>query len=220
MAKIITKTCVGCSSEYKTYRDVSRYCGLPCYRKSQEFSENSGRFKRGSVPANKNSRQIACPTCSKSFSVPSSRVLRTKNPACSKICASEAMKRRGAGDKILDLHLKGWRPSEIAEEIGVKLPTVYSAINRRRYRLRVTGVSRGAIKRRVLTGSACVVCGWSRCIDVAHIIPAKDGGTMDVSNLMPLCPNHHHLYDYGGLTVDEVAKIEEYKNASSKQGAK
>jgi len=56
---------------------------------------------------------------------------------------------------------------------------------------------------------ACFVCGWeeSSC-DVHHVIPKRDGGSDDLSNLTILCPNHHRLADRGDLrTTKTLADI-------------
>lgn len=40
----------------------------------------------------------------------------------------------------------------------------------------------------------CVVCGWNESTtDIHHIIPRKDGGTDDHTNLTIVCPNHHRM---------------------------
>lgn len=53
----------------------------------------------------------------------------------------------------------------------------------------------------------CLVCGFDRCIDRAHIVPIAKGGPGVSWNLFPLCPNHHRLYDRGLLTKDEKGKL-------------
>ncbi len=52
-------------------------------------------------------------------------------------------------------------------------------------------------------GKSCVVCGFERTVDRAHIIPGCKGGTIHPSNIVTLCPNHHRLYDRGLLDADE-----------------
>lgn len=53
----------------------------------------------------------------------------------------------------------------------------------------------------------CVICGFDRAIDFAHIVSKKDGGKKDRFNTAILCPNHHRLYDRGLLTESEKKKI-------------
>jgi predicted restriction endonuclease len=60
----------------------------------------------------------------------------------------------------------------------------------------------------------CEVCGELRNSELAHIIPRKDGGTMDKNNLLVLCPNHHKILDNhiiknlgNQFTAEEYAKI-------------
>jgi hypothetical protein len=65
----------------------------------------------------------------------------------------------------------------------------------------------GAPKARHIYGGSCLICGFDRAVDYAHIVPASKGGTIHPSNILPLCPNHHRLFDKGILTMDEMAKI-------------
>lgn len=51
--------------------------------------------------------------------------------------------------------------------------------------------------------SDCLVCGESRGIQRAHIVPRSAGG----KHVMPLCPNHHWNYDHGLLTKEELKKV-------------
>jgi len=54
---------------------------------------------------------------------------------------------------------------------------------------------------------ACLICGFNKALDFAHIKSIKDGGKETKSNLTILCPNHHRLYDKGLLTNEELEKI-------------
>lgn len=59
--------------------------------------------------------------------------------------------------------------------------------------------------RRKFGSLACFVCGWkeSSC-DVHHVLPRRDGGSDDLSNLTILCPNHHRLADRGDLRTTKT----------------
>lgn len=57
-------------------------------------------------------------------------------------------------------------------------------------------------------GSSCLICGFDRAIDYAHIKPACEGGTIHPSNILPLCPNHHRLFDQKKLNELELLKIQ------------
>jgi endogenous inhibitor of DNA gyrase (YacG/DUF329 family) len=52
-------------------------------------------------------------------------------------------------------------------------------------------------------GSECVICGFARFIEYAHVIPRRNGGSIHPDNIMPLCPNHHRLFDRNRLTEEE-----------------
>ena len=51
---------------------------------------------------------------------------------------------------------------------------------------------RTAVKIVRRAGVGCAICGWneSTC-DIHHIVPRKEGGTNDNSNLIIICPNCH-----------------------------
>jgi hypothetical protein len=55
----------------------------------------------------------------------------------------------------------------------------------------------------------CKVCGYDKHIEISHLYPVKMFSTninlMEInalSNLIPLCPNHHWEYDKGILKID------------------
>lgn len=70
----------------------------------------------------------------------------------------------------------------------------YGNRNSRRYRLEIFG-------------NACVICGFSRRVEFAHIIPASEGGTMHEDNILVLCVNHHRLFDNNLLFPEEYQII-------------
>lgn len=69
--------------------------------------------------------------------------------------------------------------------------------------------------------SKCAFCNTSlnSILQAAHIIPwnsANDKQKLDVRNGLLLCANHHCLFDYGILFVDELFKIQINKKVSLK----
>ena len=53
----------------------------------------------------------------------------------------------------------------------------------------------------------CEICGESRALNIAHIIPRSEGGPDDDWNLLFLCANHHYLFDNNILTKEEWNNI-------------
>ena len=51
--------------------------------------------------------------------------------------------------------------------------------------------------------SACEVCGDTRVLNIAHIIPRHADGPDKEWNLMRLCADHHYLFDSALLTEQE-----------------
>ena len=56
--------------------------------------------------------------------------------------------------------------------------------------------------------SSCEVCGDTRVLNIAHIIPRADNGPDEEWNLMRLCADHHYLFDLGLLTETEWYSID------------
>jgi hypothetical protein len=52
----------------------------------------------------------------------------------------------------------------------------------------------------------CRICGFDAIVEVHHIIPRRDGGSDDPSNLITLCPNHHTMADRGLISGDSLRK--------------
>lgn len=52
--------------------------------------------------------------------------------------------------------------------------------------------------------SKCCICGWSEgTVDLAHLVPDKDGGKCSLDNIAPFCPNHHRLFDNKKFTDEQ-----------------
>ncbi len=58
-----------------------------------------------------------------------------------------------------------------------------------------------------LSSNKCCICGESRVINLAHIIPRAYKGPDEYWNLLVLCANHHYLFDQAQLTQHEWNKI-------------
>lgn len=44
-------------------------------------------------------------------------------------------------------------------------------------------------------------CGATRGLHAHHIVHWEDGGPTDLDNLVLLCPFHHRLHHFGGITI-------------------
>lgn len=65
----------------------------------------------------------------------------------------------------------------------------------------------------------CLLCGYNKYIEVAHIKAVSDfddSATVaeinDLHNLVPLCPNHHWEFDHDCLSEENLKKINDYCN--------
>ena len=62
----------------------------------------------------------------------------------------------------------------------------------------------------------CIICGYNKHIDVAHIVAVKDfsDDTLlqvinHIDNLIALCPNHHWEYDHNKLDENDSNILKE-----------
>lgn len=73
---------------------------------------------------------------------------------------------------------------------------------------KIRGVPKQASHWRTLAkrvyGDRCVLCGFSHAVDVHHILPRSKGGSNDLNNLVPLCPNHHVMVHLGMIQDEEL----------------
>jgi hypothetical protein len=71
----------------------------------------------------------------------------------------------------------------------------------------------GRIRQRIkkgVAGASCQICGESRVVEAAHILPRKVIGQIwEQWMLLNLCPTHHKLYDTHSLNREEWQKIEQ-----------
>lgn len=54
----------------------------------------------------------------------------------------------------------------------------------------------------------CLICDYDRFVEAAHLVPRAAGGPREAWNMVPLCPNHHRLYDGALLSYDEQQVLE------------
>lgn len=116
----------------------------------------------------------------------------------------------------------GNRHVYIARKLGCDVATVGFAAKRLGYKwekrprecylYRTTEVENNYAK-----SVGCVVCGEMRSVDAAHYKPASSGGLSAIENIIPLCPNHHRIFDrrdrpkssrsYSEFTLEELEKL-------------
>lgn len=140
-----------------------------------------------------------CALCKKSF-------VGMKNAKfCSRECFFNSMKKRvffpcrTCGAQV-EKALTKVRGGFCSHSCGAKQPKPW----RRTYRARSATQYSDCAE---LYGSACRICGFKRVIEYAHIIPHSKGGTTHPTNIIPLCPNHHVLFDTGALTSEEEMRL-------------
>lgn len=63
----------------------------------------------------------------------------------------------------------------------------------------------------------CAICGFDKGIQNHHIIKRRIGGTNDLENLVPLCPNHHWIADFG-TDEEKIEILNKIKEITGKCG--
>lgn len=160
--------------------------------------------------------ELECPICQKAFQRTQNYITCAQKRgrskfSCSKECAARKKETDGLMEKAYQLALSGKNNKEIAILINKPIGTVHNYLNKKKYRrIWGKGTSGLAIKRRLkIIYKNCLVCGFDRALEIAHIIPACQGGDLSEQNTMGLCPNHHHLFDFKKLTLEEAEKLKE-----------
>lgn len=196
MAPIPKKTgersCFQCGSAFVVTLGSKRlYCSESCGREH--------------IRAHSPTETRICGFCGDEFSMS----LATSSKArryCSVRCRSDYHRDHGRNKEMYLLAQDGKSLEEIAAIFNVPVKRAANAMHRFKHR-RGHSLSASSIRRRWVKGKSCLICGFDRYIEAAHIIPAKAGGPMDDDNLMPLCPNHHRLFDRKALLLEEAIQI-------------
>ena len=176
---------------------------------------NSTSFKKGRQATNKSGRFKNCEICSNSFWVTKSAEKTRPCRTCSKKCSDELLRRKNLGQsrrqKHLELAQQGLTLKEISVITNSPIGTVASDLNQLKYRKRTkAGESYSAkVKQLRKIYKCCEICNFDRIVEVAHIIPASNGGDLSEDNTVGLCPNHHYLFDSDKLTEEEYNKIKQ-----------
>lgn len=202
------KKCLRCDTiiYHKNSRDIERkkYCSNECrMNKKERIIKN-------------------CENCKIEFEVPKSK---DRIKCCSKKCTDDLKRKDYSRDtealKCYRLALEGKTYKEISEITNIKAGTVACYLNKLNYRKYANGgESYQAVKNKLKRREdyqQCCICGFNRIVELAHIVPASKGGPLSYDNTLPLCPNHHHLFDNKKLTDSELSFIKiqlEIRNAS------
>jgi endogenous inhibitor of DNA gyrase (YacG/DUF329 family) len=189
----ITLTCQQCGSTYETFPSRakrSRYCSRECKDASQ-----------GGSPVT-----LICQHCGKSYRRSPHRL--EKSRFCSNPCRNKAQIEEitvpcsNCGALITD------KPSRF-RRYSNRVFCSHACSAHWRSRNPIARRFGSAIKphQRAIYGTTCVICGWERCIEYAHIIPVSERGTIHPDNIIPMCPNHHVLFDRHELDEDEYETV-------------
>lgn len=119
-------------------------------------------------------------------------------------------------EKIKELLVQGKRLPEISSILKINYHTMKLNLKKLNFKTseyyrKYTSPKQSSRIRKFLISeisSCCQICSFNRALDIAHIVPAKDGGPLEVWNCLSLCPNHHRLFDRNELTELELFKIE------------
>lgn len=176
-------------------------------------------FAIGQKPWNKGTAQMdecICKMCDKHFSMLRSQVIRDgRGKFCSKKCFYDAKKKFSRRVQVEALYEQGKTYREMAAILGIPQNTVSSMVYylklNNRYGDAVTSKRAMPTIKNILKEDygvdSCELCGYSRVIEMAHIVERKNGGEYLINNCLLLCPNCHHLFDYNMLAGTEKHKL-------------
>lgn len=152
-----------------------------------------------------------CLTCSVEF-----KAVYKKNMYCSRQCVTNSLRDSGRDKITFELLVEANNFKSIDEKVayvmnvaGVGHSTVYNKMSELNYEWTKEHTSRAAtkhVRKRLRIG--CALCSEIRVLELAHILPACDGGSAVDSNLLSLCPTHHKLFDTGKLNQEESEDLE------------
>lgn len=144
-----------------------------------------------------------CRRCPAAYEVPIEGP-GSKQSVCDK-CRTAKLGHMRVGDRFVEFESMT-RDEVFASKEDSKQPWFYA-------RVKIQKHARARFERSSKP-KACVVCGWSEHIEVAHVVGAMAfpgdttiGAINDLNNLVALCPNHHWLLDAGKLPLDDLEKI-------------
>jgi 5-methylcytosine-specific restriction endonuclease McrA len=118
---------------------------------------------------------------------------------------------------MISLYNEGLKLKEIAHTMGVTTGTVASLIYRSNLKKNHPRIGYGRQALRNKLPKSCELCSYSRCLDIAHIIPVRLGGKFALENCLSLCPNCHHLFDHNLLSENEQSKLKDIYASRSKR---
>lgn len=175
-------------------------------------------FNKGHPAWNRQELYINCLQCGKRVKTNNSK-LRGGHRFCGKGCSYNYRSGHSVSGQIIQLFKEGKTAKEISQIVGRALSSVYWTLNTRKFRFRNGDLCTATKRRHFLEGRNCIICGFDRVVEAAHIIPACKNGATEGWNLLVLCPNHHKLFDRDLLDESEILKLEEYLDAECKPQA-
>ena len=189
---MIKHLCRYCSKEFTPDKPYNRYCSMECREK---YLLNGHDLRR-------------CEVCGKEL-VRGKYVSKKnwgKQKHCSRQCNGKAVQLRDSFTcKKCNKTIVG-TPYSIKNRKYCHTCNISFFKDRSKKLSEITRVG-GGTRRKLIQNkvykNCCEICGFTRFIELAHIIRACDNGSMDPKNIISLCPNHHRLLDNNLLNEEE-----------------
>ena len=176
--------------------------------KSKAQRNKLGQFVKGLIPHNIKPVILICKQCHNEFRSNPSKAKHAK--FCSRDCR---LKHYAVNSKYNGLAFlrKTMTIKQLAVYYGVAMGTIARALLDRGI-YSDSHKSESALRHQIKKQhkQVCAICNFDRIVEFAHIIPACDGGLYTFDNTIPLCPNHHRLFDLGKLTENEIKEMGGY----------
>lgn len=190
-----THICTECGSEFSNYFDGSAFCSRTCWKQSVRKTKD-------------------CSFCGAAIEKPTpTQQFCTRQ--CHYVGKKELNKQRLTFELLVEANNLPDQETKLfflRTKTGCGVETLYEYMKEIGYVFSVPRVPRKATSSTASklrsSNPACVICGESRAVDLAHIVSAESGGWVADSNIVGLCPTHHRLFDTGELDQEESENLE------------
>lgn len=209
-----TFKCAWCNQLSTKERGRKKYCS--------HFCANQFYWKAGSGKAKKaeSRMRLKCEVCGAEFNAQFR--LNRKQSCCSNKCAailrqSRSPKRVSLSElEEADSHHNLTMRQKVVRLASLKTCTVFCVYywaRRHKFQFKANPIklrkSLSSItpERNWAKALGCLICSESRCVEASHVIPRTRNGRGEIGNILPLCANHHYLFDRKTLNTLEMERL-------------
>lgn len=212
-------TCTNCGIEYMVRYSKSKFCSRSCSvqynNKNTTFKEERKKKISDSLRKHWSSKERRIPRkeclyCKKEFMVKNKRI-RYCSPSCAGKALADERKASSGYEQYREIFLtssrKYWKDNpDKPFEFGAK-----SQLGKHGIPFNILALSKRTVQKILRRlDLSCSKCGWNEDVcDLHHIIPRKQNGSDEHSNLSYLCPNCHRLAGNGKMKKEDLVTFDQ-----------